>query len=915
MITSQVSRVQYTGNAATTIFPYPFLILDQAHLRVIVTTSGVDVVKTLTTDYIVSGVGVETGGAVAFVSPPAAGAIVTIRRVVPYTQETDYIANDNFPAETHEETVDKLTMEVQQLVDQMSRSMQLPETEVSSTNPILPAKATRVGTLLGFDSNGDPYLFHIDPNTLIISPAVTINTINIADRAVTEPKLAFVLDLSAHTLTYPAGQMGGAGLASVLDLSSKSVAMGNQTLYSNNQFPLSIGKDALNANIQFSTVGVNLSSAGIIVEGAGTAAANGTYYATGGIVNNFQKYVSASGYYIQSDVVGTKWSIYSAAAAELYNCVIEIAGAYFAPNTTTPDQEPNPYWEIVGGAGPIPTLRFDTGYTPLTESADKVVVNGTVRATAFKGDGSQLTGINAATIAFSAFPMPGDSGVNTGRASMVGGYGGLSFVTGDSGVMFGGYCGVPGGAAANYFTPDATGYTGSIRRMVIRATGSFQAVTTVRTSSTVVRAVGPYNTSTLNYGDFLSFAGLSITKIVHTKANIFVLAGGILFGIGRNTAGQLGQGDTTDRPYFTAIKIGATAGESLFVSDFSVTPTGNAGYATPDDVTVIARTATNKVYTWGSNGNGQCGLAAATAQSTPFNNAAWAFNADTISQVLTCGLNTWVLTSTGKVYGTGLNSSGALGITTDTTQKTNFTQATNTGTTVIVSRMYAAGSFVTATDGVCFYALAAAGALYACGYGADKALGQGASTTSLSLLTLVDASITPISKLWPMGGQNVWCCALKTNGGIVTWGYNGAGQLGDVTGSTTNSGVAISPSSLASAVSGTSLIDVVGVGTAAGYGTTFALFGNGLVYSSGKNANGEQGLGHSTEDTTTRKFQKIPFPSTISSIHGTVGYNIVTGTIYAADTAGRVWGSGQNAHYQLGLGHALPVFTPNQVRI
>jgi hypothetical protein len=54
---------------------------------------------------------------------PAADTIVTIIRTVPMTQVVDYVENDKFPAGTHEEALDKLTMLIQQLNEMYARAV------------------------------------------------------------------------------------------------------------------------------------------------------------------------------------------------------------------------------------------------------------------------------------------------------------------------------------------------------------------------------------------------------------------------------------------------------------------------------------------------------------------------------------------------------------------------------------------------------------------------------------------------------------------------------------------------------------------------------------------------------------------------------------------------------------------------
>lgn len=129
-VSSTTSRNEYNGNAATTSFAYTFRILDEDHIAVYVD----DVLQTITTDYTVTDVGVSGGGDIEFVAAPATGtANVIFLRSVPLTQETDYVENDPFPAESHEDALDKLTMITQQQQEQLDRALTfLPTSPVSS---------------------------------------------------------------------------------------------------------------------------------------------------------------------------------------------------------------------------------------------------------------------------------------------------------------------------------------------------------------------------------------------------------------------------------------------------------------------------------------------------------------------------------------------------------------------------------------------------------------------------------------------------------------------------------------------------------------------------------------------------------------------------------------------------------------
>ena len=116
-VSSSTSSVSYSGNGATTGFSYTFKIFADSDLVVSLrdNATGVSTTQTLTTDYTVSGAGTNSGGTVTFVTAPASGKTVIIRRELPFTQETDYVENDPFPAQAHEDALDKLTMLTQQI--------------------------------------------------------------------------------------------------------------------------------------------------------------------------------------------------------------------------------------------------------------------------------------------------------------------------------------------------------------------------------------------------------------------------------------------------------------------------------------------------------------------------------------------------------------------------------------------------------------------------------------------------------------------------------------------------------------------------------------------------------------------------------------------------------------------------------
>ncbi len=120
-VTTTTNRIQEDGDDVTKTFAYDFKIWVNADLDVYTTTLGVDTLQTLDTDYSITGAGVETGGTVVFVTAPATGTTVTIIRSISPTQGTAYTLGGSFPAKSHENALDKLTLMVQDLTERMGR--------------------------------------------------------------------------------------------------------------------------------------------------------------------------------------------------------------------------------------------------------------------------------------------------------------------------------------------------------------------------------------------------------------------------------------------------------------------------------------------------------------------------------------------------------------------------------------------------------------------------------------------------------------------------------------------------------------------------------------------------------------------------------------------------------------------------
>ena len=157
-ISSTTVKNSYNGDSSTTTFSYTFKIFANTDLQVIIRSAlGTETVKTLTTHYTVTGAGSASGGSVTFTAGniPATGETVVLRRAVPQTQAIDYIANDPFPAESHEEGLDRAMMTLQQLQEEVTRSIKLSRTNTMTSTEFTVGSSDRANKILAFDENGE----------------------------------------------------------------------------------------------------------------------------------------------------------------------------------------------------------------------------------------------------------------------------------------------------------------------------------------------------------------------------------------------------------------------------------------------------------------------------------------------------------------------------------------------------------------------------------------------------------------------------------------------------------------------------------------------------------------------------------------------------------------------------------------
>lgn len=131
LVNNNVFKNRYVWDGSQTNFPISFPFLDNNHIQVWYAKPGepdTDAVILGKEHYTITGAGNPVGGVLTRTTAWAVGATIAIVRNVPITQLHQYTQYDNFPAESHEDALAKLTMICQQLDEICSRAITVPIT-------------------------------------------------------------------------------------------------------------------------------------------------------------------------------------------------------------------------------------------------------------------------------------------------------------------------------------------------------------------------------------------------------------------------------------------------------------------------------------------------------------------------------------------------------------------------------------------------------------------------------------------------------------------------------------------------------------------------------------------------------------------------------------------------------------------
>jgi hypothetical protein len=154
-VATQSILVTYLGDDVATVFPFTFPVYDADHLSVYLQDTTTRLLVLLSaSDYSVTGIGNENGGSVVTDDPVASNNNILIARVLPFTQDLDVLNQGGFYPENVENEFDLTQMQVQQVNQEVNRSVRGP---LDNEWPELPTAPIRRAQLLGFTDDTNAY--------------------------------------------------------------------------------------------------------------------------------------------------------------------------------------------------------------------------------------------------------------------------------------------------------------------------------------------------------------------------------------------------------------------------------------------------------------------------------------------------------------------------------------------------------------------------------------------------------------------------------------------------------------------------------------------------------------------------------------------------------------------------------------
>lgn len=346
-------------------------------------------------------------------------------------------------------------------------------------------------------------------------------------------------------------------------------------------------------------------------------------------------------------------------------------------------------------------------------------------------------------------------------------------------------------------------------------------------------------------------AGTSWTAVAAGDSHALgVTSGFLLYAWGYNFQGQLGTANTTN--YSSPVAVVKPDVPTIF--SWSQIKS-NAGGSSNSAGHALGIRSDGTLWAWGANGSGQLGIATLTGVSSPVlvsSLAGVSWNVVAVGDFHSLGI-----TTTGLLYGWGLNTSGQVGI----------NSVTTVSSPVLVASPSVSWSTVDAGSSHSL-AITTTGILYGWGLNNAGQVGNNLILTVSSPVLVSGPAGTSWTKVAAGGSHSL---GITTTGVLYGWGLNLSGQVG------ISSQVSKSSPVLVSGVAGTSW-NAVAAGNAHSLGITSL----GVLYAWGLNNAGQLG-NNSAVSTSSRVLVAGPAGTSWTAIAAGMSHSIgitTTGVLY-----------------------------------
>jgi len=344
--------------------------------------------------------------------------------------------------------------------------------------------------------------------------------------------------------------------------------------------------------------------------------------------------------------------------------------------------------------------------------------------------------------------------------------------------------------------------------------------------------------------------------------------------------------NNTGLPFINGTFDNLVQGQAVALSFNGVTYRYVAHYYGGSGNDLVLEWANNRALAWGFNFNGEVGDGTTTNRHLPTAvTATGVLAGKTVVAVATGYDHALALCSDGTVAAWGSDANGALGDNAYVDQAVPVIVNTDSGVSALNGKIVVA---ITAGNNFSV-ALCSDGTVAAWGANNLGQLGNNGTTGSqVPVAVNTDSGISALfgRTVVAIAAGHGHCLALCADGGVVAWGFNSNGQLGNNSTTNSNVPVAVNTDNGVSALNGRSVVDL-----AAGFSHSLVLCSDGSLASWGNNFDGELGNNSTTASSVP---VAVNTASGVSALYGKTVVSVSAGDEFSqalcADGTLAAWG-------------------------